>query len=283
MSDKPKIPFHHFGGKGKIIHFAHANGYPPEGYKQFIQPFLKNHEIIASKYRPLWGGQSPSAVKSWHTFADDLIRFMDENGLKNVVGMGHSMGGTISSIAAMKRPDLFEQLVLIDPVIFPKKYNLWTKFLPNSFLKKMIPIAKASSKRRDQWNSKQEVFDSWRTKRVFKRFSDSVLSNFVDAAVVTSQQGGVTLAYPKAWETQVYITAPYIFSDLVKIKKPLTVIKGEYTNVITDSLWEEWKQKQPTAKFIEYKDAGHLIPMEYPVPLAETIIKQIKIHNNQLG
>ena len=277
MSKNPIIPFHHFGGEGKIIHLAHANGYPPEGYKQFIKPFLNDYEIIASKYRPLWGGQNPNAVKNWNTFADDLIRFMDEKGLTNVIGMGHSMGGTISSIAAMKRPDLFEQLVLIDPVIFPKKYNLWTNFFPNSFLKRMIPIAKASSKRRDQWESKQEVFDSWRKKRVFKRFSDSVLTDFIDAAIVPSQKGGVTLAYPKAWETQVYITAPYIFSDLVKIQIPLTVVKAEHTNVITNGLWKEWQQKQPAANLIEYKNAGHLVPMEYPVSLAETIMKQIKV------
>ena len=275
MSKNPVIPFHHFGGKGKMIHFAHANGYPPEGYQEFIQPLSKEYEIIASKYRPLWENQSPKTVKSWHTFADDLIRFMDEKGLQNVIGMGHSMGGTISSIAAMKRPDLFEQLILIDPVIFPKKYNLWTKFLPNSLLKRIIPIAKASTKRRDQWNNKQEVFDSWRTKRVFKRFTDSVLNDFVNAAIVPNPQGGVTLAYPKAWETQVYLTAPYIFSDLVKMKKPMTVIKAEYTDVISDGLWKEWQQKQPATTFIEYKDAGHLIPMEYPVPLAETILKQI--------
>lgn len=277
MSEKPIIPFHNFGGKGKLIHFAHANGYPPEGYKQFVQPFLDNYEIIASKYRPLWGEQNPVELKNWSTFANDLIRFMDEKGLTNVIGMGHSMGGTISSIAAMKRPDLFEQLVLIDPVIFPKKYNLWTNFFPNSFLKRMIPIAKASSKRRDQWESKQEVFDSWRKKRVFKRFSDSVLTDFIDAAIVPSSKEGVTLAYPKAWETQVYVTAPYIFSDLVKIQIPLTVIKAEHTNVITDGLWDEWQQKQPAANLIEYKDAGHLVPMEYPVPLAETIMNQIKV------
>ncbi len=276
MSKKPVIPFHHFGGEGKLIHFAHANGYPPEAYKQFMSPFLKSHEIIASKYRPLWGEQNPREIKDWKTFADDLIRFMDEKGLKNVIGMGHSMGGTISSIAAMKRPDLFEQLVLIDPVIFPKKYNLLTKFFPNSFLKRMIPIAKASSKRRDQWDNKQAVFDSWRKKRVFKRFADSVLNDFIDAAIVPSKKGGVTLAYTKAWETQVYLTAPYIFSDLVKIQKPLTVIKAEHTNVITDDLWIEWQQKQPKATLIEYKDAGHLVPMEYPIALAETIMKQIK-------
>lgn len=278
MSEKPSIPFHNFGGKGKVIHFAHANGYPPEGYKQFVQPFLDNYEIIASKYRPLWGDRNPNEVKHWNVFADDLIRFMDEKGLTKVIGMGHSMGGTISSIAAMKRPDLFEQLVLIDPVIFPKTYDLWTKFLPNSFLKRMIPIAKASLKRRDQWESKQEVYHSWRKKRVFKKFSDSVLKDFIDAAIVPSPKGGVTLAYPKAWETQVYVTAPYIFSDLVKIQIPLTVIKGEHSNVITDGLWEKWQQKQPNAHLIEYKSAGHLVPMEYPILLADTIMKQIKVN-----
>lgn len=269
------IPFHDFGGQGKIIHFAHANGYPPEGYQNFIDPFLEKHNVIASKWRPLWGDQSPKPIKSWNTFADDLIQFMDEQGLKNVIGMGHSMGGTISVIAALRRPDLFEKLILIDPVIFPKKLLFFTTLLPQSILKKIVPIAKKSSKRRDQWDSKNEVYQLWRKKRVFKKFSDDVLKTFVEHAIIPSANGKMTLAYSKEWETQVYITAPYIFSKMIKMKTPLTVIRGEFTDVLLPSFWKHWKQVQPDAELIDFKDAGHLIPMEYPNELANLILEKI--------
>ena len=272
---KSSIPFVDFGGQGKTIHFAHANGYPPGGYRQFIQPFLTNHKVIASLYRPLWGGRSPSEVKDWTIYADDLIRFMEEKGLKNVIGMGHSMGGTITCIAAIKRPDLFQQLVLLDPVIFSFKASLLTNFLPNSLLKRVVPIAKTAMRRKDQWASREEVYSSWRTKKVFKRLSDSVLKDFIHHAVVPDNKGNFTLAFSKEWETQVYVTAPYIFGKLLQLKMPITVVKAEKHSVLQAGLWAKWQKEQPTTKFLEYKDSGHLIPMEHPSDLANLLIQSI--------
>jgi len=273
--DQTNIPFHDFGGSGKTIHFAHANGYPPEGYRQFIQPFLENHQVIASKYRPLWGDQNPNNLKTWNTFADDMIRFMDDKGLKNVIGMGHSMGGTISVAAALKRPDLFDKLILIDPVIFSRKFLLPSKIFPFFLLKKIIPIAKISSKRRNKWSSKEEVYELWRKKRVFKRFSDESLQDLIDATIISDGNGGMTLAFSRDWETRVYTTAPYVFSKMIKLEIPITVVKAEFTDVITKDLWSTWQTQQPQTEFIEFKNAGHLVPLESPKELANILLKNL--------
>ena len=274
--DKIEIPFHDFGGEGKIIHFAHANGYPPESYPQFIQPFLDKHQVIASKFRPLWENQNHNNIKTWKTFGDDMIRFMDEQGMKNVIGIGHSMGGTISVVAALKRPDLFERLILIDPVIFSRKFLLPTQILPFSILKKIIPIAKISAKRRNQWSSKEEVYELWRKKKVFKRFSDESLKDLVDAAITSDGNGGMTLAFSREWETQIYMTAPYVFSKMMKLEIPITVVKAEFKSVITKELWKTWQAKQPQTQFIEFNNAGHLVPLESPIELANILLEKIK-------
>ena len=271
MADK--IPFVDFGGAGKLIHFSHANGFPPKVYQHFIDPFLQKHQVIAAKHRPLWGNENPNNVSSWEVFADDLIRFLDERALKNIIGMGHSMGGTSSVIAAIKRPDLFSQLILIDPVIFPWWFIWAARIFPMNWRKKIIPVAKISMKRRDHWASKEELYQLWRTKRVFKRFSDEVLKQFIEhATIVDKRKDGITLAYSKEWETQVYITPPYVFSKLKKIKVPMLIIKGEKTDVISDKIWTNWQNAQPNNHFINFKNAGHLVPLEYPKELAEQII-----------
>lgn len=276
MSNKKEpIPFHHFGGQGKMIHFAHANGYPPEGYRQFFSPFLKKHEIIGSKYKPLWSDQKPNTLKSWKAFGKDMIRFMDERGMRKVIGMGHSMGGSISVLVAHERPDLFERLILLDPVIFSYNRYLFTKLTPLSLLKKWVPPARLSIKRRNKWDSKKEVYQSWREKKVFKRFSDEVLQDYVDAAIVPTDTGGVTLAFPREWETQVYITAPYVFKKALQLQLPVTIIKAEQHSVITDKLWDTWQAKSGSTQFIEFKNAGHLLPMEYPEELAKLILTTV--------
>ena len=120
------IPFHNFGGTGSIIHFAHANAYPPGCYKQLFQPFTPTYKVIGMHQRPLWENSNPKNFKSWHQLADDLILFFEQQQLKQVIGVGHSMGGVVSIIAAIKRPELFSKLVLIDPVIFPKRFTIFT-------------------------------------------------------------------------------------------------------------------------------------------------------------
>jgi len=255
--------------------FAHANGYPPKGYSQFIQPLLKNHRVIASEFRPLWRNQNHRNLKSWNNLSDDLIHFLDTQRMKKIIGMGHSMGGTISVLAALKRPDLFEKLILIDPVIFSKR-NMWiTQIFPNSILKKLIPIAKISAKRRDSWKTKEEVYELWRKKKVFRKFSDQVLKDFINAAVVPDKNGGVTLAFSKEWETQIYVTAPYIFSQMLKLDIPIIAVKGESSNVVTPELWEKWQTAQPLNQFFEIKNTGHLIPFECPKDLAELLLENI--------
>ena len=169
------IPFYNFGGKGPIIHFAHANAYPPGCYQQLFQPFLNDYSVVGMYQRPLWENSHPAKFKSWHQLADDLILFFEQQQFNQVIGVGHSMGGVVSIIAAIKRPELFSKLILIDPVIFPKHFTRLTNLLPRFLRKQIIPIAKLSAKRRDLWINQQAVFDSFRVKKVFKGFSDSVL------------------------------------------------------------------------------------------------------------
>lgn len=269
------IPFHNFGGKGPIIHFAHANAYPPGCYRQLFQPFLKEYQVIGMHQRPLWKGSRPSKLKSWNQLADDLILFFEQQQFKQVIGIGHSMGGVVSIIAAIKRPDIFSKIVLIDPVIFPKHFARFNRFLPSFIKKQIIPPAKLSAKRRDSWPHQQMVFDSFRTKKVFRSFSDSALWDFIQAGTKPDGKGAVTLTYPKDWETQIYITAPSMLEPLKNLDLPILAIKGQYSNVITPEVWEEWKTAQPHNDFLEYPKSGHLVPMEFPVELATWILEKL--------
>ncbi len=270
----PEIPYIK-KGEGSIIHFAHANGFPPEAYQQFLAPFQKKYQIVTSKFRPLWGGQNPSELKSWNTFADDMIRFLDEQGLKNIIGMGHSLGGVSTLLASIKRPDLFSKIILLDPVIFDKSYMKLINLVPDSLKKKIIPIAKVAMKRKDHWDSKEDVYESWRKKRVFKKISDSVLKDLVDCAVISNEKGKVKLAYSKEWETQVYITAPLIFKKVKKAKTRMIVVKGEQSDVITDEVWNAWQQTQLNNTFISFPFTGHLLPLEEPQALANKILSHL--------
>lgn len=274
MSHKKfQIPFLDFGGAGNYIHFAHANAYPPGCYQQLINPFLDNYRVLGMHQRPMWPNSNPTNFRHWHQLADDLITFLEQQNIKQVIGAGHSMGGVVSAIAAIKRPDLFSKLILIDPVILDRKYALLTTLLPFFLRKKIVPIAKISAKRKDLWDNQQIVFESFRKKRVFKQFSDNALWDFVKAGTKPNGEGQVTLSYPKAWETQIYLTAPFILNKLIKLKIPIIAVKGEHSNVVTPDIWTSWQNAQPSNHFLEVPNSGHLVPMEYPQEVADFILK----------
>jgi pimeloyl-ACP methyl ester carboxylesterase len=86
------IPHHDFGGQGPILHFAHPNAYPPACFRQFLTPLTAHYHVTGIYHRPLWPGSRPEELTGWQLIADDLIRFFDQEGYRDVIGMGHSLG-----------------------------------------------------------------------------------------------------------------------------------------------------------------------------------------------
>ena len=49
------------------------------------------------------------------------------------------------------------------------------------------------------------------------------------------------------------------------------VVKAEKQSVLTPEIWQKWKMTQPHTHFIKFRDAGHLVPMEYPAELSDML------------
>ena len=66
-------------------------------------------------------GKSPHAPEmSYEVMVDDLVRWMDAQGLPKAVITGHSMGGKTAMLLACRHPERVERLVVVD--IAPKDY-----------------------------------------------------------------------------------------------------------------------------------------------------------------
>jgi len=269
------IPSYDFGGEGETIHFAHANGYPPEAYKQLLTPMTKEYKVIGMLQRPLWNEADYEVVSDWHILADDLITFFDTHGMKNVTGIGHSMGGVVSVLAADKRPDLFKKLILIEPVIFPKLMTSINHLMPMVLRKKYVPVAKVALNRRDHWDTEQDIFDSYRKKRLFSLLSDETIWDWINAGVIKDANGGVKLRFTKEWEAHIYATVTNVLDSLDRLKMPFYIMRGEKTNVISDNTWRKLHKKHPEDQLIEYQNTTHLLPLEKPALLANDILEII--------
>jgi pimeloyl-ACP methyl ester carboxylesterase len=268
------IPFQDFGGNGNILHIAHANSYNPHAYRQLAQQLTPHFHVLAMSQRPLWHAD-PTSAPSWHTYGDDIVHFLQQNNLSQVIGVGHSLGGVATLYAALQQPDLFRAIVLIEPVFFHPNMTAMIKANPD-FAKK-IPLVKAALKRRDTWHSPAAVFARFREKRVFASLSDNALWDYVRGGLREKEAGEVTLAFPKAWEAHIYSTAPWdVWEKITQVQLPILAIRAGNSDTLMPPTWVHWQALQPTTHFVEIADADHLVPLSHPKRVAQEILSMTK-------
>lgn len=266
-----EIPFHDFGGDGPPLHFAHANAYPPGSYRQFLTPFLPHYRVKAVRHRPLWPGSDPAELQAdWHLVADDLSRFLAQQGWQGVIGVGHSLGAVATLYAAAQRPFLFRAIILLDPVFLAP--DILAAAAANQERAHEFPMVAGALRRRDHWPDRQTAFDRFRRKTVFSRWSDEALWDYVNAAL-QPVDSGFTLAYPREWEARFYATPPQaVWQTLPQVQTPTLAIRAAESDTIFPAAWALWQEKQPGATFVEVPDAGHMLTMERSLAVAQIIL-----------
>ena len=69
--------------------------------------------------RPLWPDSRPEDIEDWRPLTDDFLHFLDAHQTAPIACVGHSMGGIALLRAALREPERFKAIVLLDPVLFP--------------------------------------------------------------------------------------------------------------------------------------------------------------------
>ncbi len=158
--------------------------------------------------RPLWPWADPGVLQDWRLLADDLAQFLDQEQLgapvgagHSLVSAGHSLGASSTLRLALRQPQRFAALALVDPVLFSPARSLgWRLATALGLGMKLHPWAPASLRRRRSFEHRQAMFDNYRQKPVFARLDDGQLWDYVDAVAQPAQDGSVQLSYSPEWE-----------------------------------------------------------------------------------
>jgi pimeloyl-ACP methyl ester carboxylesterase len=271
-----------FGGDGPCVHLAHANGFPPGTYRPFADALAtcratgtthaQGYHVIALPARPLWPDSRPESAPSWHVLADDLIQGFDALGLRGIIGVGHSMGGVCTMWAAIRRPDLFRAVVLIDPVILPPNVLRAASLMRWVVLSSRQPLVQGALRRRRTWTNRQACYDRFRTKPFFANWPDQSLWAYVEAGTRPTRDGEVELVYPPEWEAHIFATAPTdVWDSVPQLDVPALIIRGENTDTFRPESQSRMERLLPQARYHVMPDAGHLVPMERPDETAKVV------------
>jgi pimeloyl-ACP methyl ester carboxylesterase len=270
------IPFTDFGGAGQPLHFLHANGYPPGCYTPLAELLTERYRVLGMHLRPLWGSESPESVEDWRPFSADLIRFLGEQGLGAVVGIGHSIGGITTLRAAIQQPDLFRAIILIDPVLFPPEAILaWNLIRATGLGYRLHPLIPGALKRRVKFDDLGKLAAGYRRKAIFRYMSDTALQAYTSGITRPAAGGGFELAYPPEWEARIYYTGIWrdldLWRDLKTLAVPAFILRGAETDTFLAYTAKRVQHANPRIQVETIEKSTHLLPLERPQEVFQRI------------
>ena len=264
-----------WGGNGPILHIAHANSYHPAVYTHLIDKLKQHFEVHSILFRPFLN-KDVDEFKHWNQLRDDFLELADKRNWKDIIGVGHSLGSTITAMAAIKKPELFKKLVIIEPPCVDPIFFTILNITPYFIAKKIVPPSKAALKRRHKWPSKADAFLHFRSKSIYNLIDDETLNAFIESGLQEDENGEFRLTFSKFWESKIYCTIQNPYKLFPKLTIPSLCIRAAESDVILERNWAKWQSVHQNAKFINVKGGGHLIPMEQPDEIAKYIIDYSK-------
>lgn len=107
-------------GKGnQVMLFAHGFGCDQNMWRYITPAFENDYKIILFDY--VGAGNSdisaynPERYEYLQGYAKDIIEICDALQLENVIFVGHSVSSMTGLLAAIERPDLFRDLIMVGP------------------------------------------------------------------------------------------------------------------------------------------------------------------------
>lgn len=273
-----EIAYLDWGGKGDVVSFHHANGFCAASFAAVAARLRGFCRVVAFDARG--HGESTSVVPgprgegySWSTLAADyasaLSNWLAKSGADRVrLGVGNSFGGTLTLGAAHAIPGVFEETLLLDPVI-----------LARALLEKEAaggvenPLAAGARRRRARFASRASAFDHFAGRGFFAAFPPESLALYVEEGFRETDDGEIELKCAGSVEAAVFEQGGSLdLRPLVPSIEATThfihAARGNFDRAVYDDLAE----RMPRAT-VETLDVGHLVPMEEPQRVADRILE----------
>ncbi|WP_025898960.1 alpha/beta fold hydrolase [Sneathiella glossodoripedis] len=88
------LSYYEWGHKNApVILLVHATGMHARVWDQTVKSLPADYRIIAIDSRGHGGSDFNGHILDWKTLGNDLIEFIKLLDLKNIIGVGHSLGG----------------------------------------------------------------------------------------------------------------------------------------------------------------------------------------------
>ncbi len=260
-----------------LVLFFHGNSFPASTYNVMLdalrQRGMKVQALEKIGHNPAYPVTSnwPHLVEEVHAFAKPLT----EEHPGPVVLVGHSLGGMLSLMLAAQYPALANAVVMVDaPAVGGLQAKVLQLSKTLSLNEKFSPGA-ISSKRRNAWQSLEEVRAHFASKKIFAKWDPQVLNDYVIHGTHeehTEQGVQRVLSFDRNIETQIYNSVPHNLERLLKkypLACPVSLVAARHSREMRLA-GTDFTQKITKGRIMMI-DGTHLVPMEKPVVTAAAI------------
>ena len=256
-----------------LIVFSHGNSFPAATYNVLFKNLRARGFLVKAVDKFGHDPQYPVS-NNWPYLVAQLTDFaqreVDKAGEPAFL-VGHSLGGFLSLMCAARHPQLARGVLLLDsPLLGGWKATALGAMKRTPLIGSLSPGA-VSRRRRHTWPAHDDVLEHLRRKKVFAKWDEQVLSDYVTHCT-HDHEGQRVLSFDRDIETSIYNTLPDNLDRVLKrhpLKCPVAFIGGRQS--------QEMRQvgmamtEQVTRGRTMMLDGSHLFPMEKPVATAAAI------------
>ena len=258
------------------IAFSHANGFPAGTYRQLFEAWREaGYRVLAVEK---FGHDARYPVTSnWPHLRSQLLAFIEHEAGAPVFLVGHSMGGYLNVLAALRRPELVRGLVLLDsPLLGGLAGQVMRLGKATGAIRRFSP-GHVSQRRRQHWPDAEAAYAHFAAKPTFARWAPGVLRDYI-ASGVQPMEAGHGLAFRREVETLIYNTLPHDLTARLRrhpLACPMAFVGGTQSVEVRQvgmRATERWTHGR-----VSWVEGSHLFPLEQPATAAAQVLHWLQV------
>lgn len=260
----------------KRIHLLHGTGFSAMTLAAMASQLPQDWSIWLTDVPGHGGSTQPtSKMPDWqkmaNTVADAL--YLQANVKENgpLIGVGHSMGGVLTLLAAVKYPDLFSEIILLDPVLFKTEMIIAQQLMRATGTWRQRALVKAVTNRTATWPNLTAMKESIAGKPFYKAWHPQVIHDYCQYSTNVNHNNAVQLSCHPSWEASIFGSYPKgLWRAIYDIEIQVEILIANKSYFFIP---KAVKRAAKINKAIQWRRFGnyHCFPMEQPLESAKII------------
>ncbi|SDH65114.1 alpha/beta fold hydrolase [Pseudomonas abietaniphila] len=248
------------------VFFAHANGFPSATYGKLFAALGDEFQVTHLDQH----AHDPRfpVTDNWPNLVDELVHHLREQS-QPVWGVGHSLGGVLHYHAALRHPELYRGVVMLDSPVLTR-FDQWMIRAAKrfGFIDRITPAGRTLG-RREVFSDLDAARRYFSGKNLFRRFDPECFEAYLLHGLQPDGEQ-LRLRFDPATEISIYRSVPHTSPGMARhLRVPLAMVRGEHSDVVR----RHHAMSVKSMREGEYLSVpgGHMFPLEHPEDTAQML------------